>query len=421
MRYFLLIKLVTICVLFWGCDRVSAVNDAGSVDADTDIDSDTDTNSDTDTDTDTDSGIDPICDSIPNWTEHIVDGEFIEAFSVYAADVDGDGDIDVLGAAFEADAITWWENTTGDGTAWTEHTVDDGAFDGAKSVYAADVDGDGDIDVLGAAAYVDAITWWENTVGDGSAWTEHTVDGAFYGAWSVYAADVDGDGDMDVLGAAVSADDIAWWENTTGDGTAWTKHTVDGDFDNTHSVYAADVDGDGDMDVLGTAYSDDDVTWWENTVGDGTAWTEHTVDGNFNGARSVYVADVDGDGDMDVLGAAYDTGDISWWENTAGDGTVWTEHAVDGDFSGAISVYAADVDGDGDIDVLGAAAYVDDITWWENTTGGGTAWTKHTVDGDFDGALSVYAADVDGDGDMDVLGAASGSNDIVWWESDCIP
>ena len=48
-------------------------------------------------------------------------------------------------------------------------------------------------------------------------------------------------------------------------------------------------------------------------------------------------------------------------------------------------------------------------------------WTKHTVDWAFDGAYSVYAADVDGDGDMDILGAASNADDITWWESDCIP
>ncbi len=363
---------------------------------------------------------DPVCTSIPNWTEHIVDGAFGVANSVYAADVDGDGDMDVLGAAGSDCDITWWENTAGDGSTWTEHTVD-GNFDWANSVYAADVDGDGDMDVLGAASDDYEIAWWENTAGDGTAWTKHTVDGAFTGAWSVYAADVDGDGDMDVLGAAVLADAITWWENTAGDGTAWTEHTVDGAFDGAVSVYAADVDGDGDMDVLGAAANDDHITWWENTTGNGTAWTEHTVDGAFNGARSVYAADVDGDGDMDVLGAASNDNDNTWWENTTGDGTAWTEHTVDGAFDGAHSVYAADVDGDGDMDVLGAAWVADDITWWENTAGDGTAWTEHTVDGSFLTASSVYAADIDGDGDMDVLGAAAHADDITWWESDCIP
>ena len=252
-------------------------------------------------------------------------------------------------------------------------------------------------------------------------WTVHTVDGSFNGARSVYAADVDGDGDMDVLGAACEANDIAWWENTTGDGTAWTERTVDGTFDSAWTVYAADVDGDGDMDVLGAAYLDDAIAWWENTAGDGTSWTERTVDGAFVGAISVYAADVDGDGDMDVLGAALMDDDIAWWENTAGDGTSWTVHAVDVAFDGARSVYAADVDGDGDMDVLGAAENADNIAWWENTAGDGTSWTVHAVDVAFDGAYSVYAADVDGDGDMDVLGAAAIADDITWWENNTIP
>ncbi len=89
----------------------------------------------------------------------------------------------------------------------------------------------GDTDVLGAAFSANDITWWENTAGDGSVWTEHTIDGAFAGPFSVYATDVDGDGDTDVLGAAASANDITWWENTAGDGSVWAEHTIDGAFD----------------------------------------------------------------------------------------------------------------------------------------------------------------------------------------------
>jgi len=238
--------------------------------------------------------------------EHIVDGDFNSARSVYSADVNGDGYMDVLGAA--GNDITWWENVSGSGTSWTEHTVD-WNFDGAVSVYSADVNGDGYMDVLGA------VTWWENVGGSGTSWTEHTVNGNFDYAYSVFSADVNGDGYMDVLGAAAYACDITWWENVGGSGTSWTEHTVDGDFDGAHSVYSADVNGDGYMDVLGAANLADDITWWENVGGSGTSWTEHTVDGDFNGAVSVYSADVNGDGYMDVLGAAYGANDITWWEN----------------------------------------------------------------------------------------------------------
>ena len=357
-----------------------------------------------------------------------IDGSFEGAISVYAADVDGDGDLDVLGAAYGADDISWWENTAGNGTAWTEHIVDSD-FDGAESVHAADVDGDGDLDVLGAAAGAYDITWWENTTGNGTVWTEHTVDGDFGGAYSVYAADIDGDGDLDVLGAGdlhgahkmgLTIDNVSWWENTDSNGTAWTKHTVDGDFKEVRSVLAVDLDGDGDLDVLGAAcatFGAKNIIWWENTDSNGTAWKVHIVDGDRSGAWSVHAADVDGDGDLDVLGADSGADNITWWENTAGNGTAWTEHTVDGSYDTARSVYAADLDGDGDIDVLGADYTTSDITWWENTAGKGTVWTEHTVDGDFRGAYSVHAADVDGDGDLDILGAAYNAHDITWWKN----
>ncbi len=72
------------------------------------------------------------------------------------------------------------------------------------------------------------------------------------------------------------------------------------------------------------------------------------------------------------------------------------------------------------MDILGVGNIPDEITWWENTNGIGTTWTMHTVDDDFDGASFVYAEDVDGDGDMDILVAAYGADEITWWENDCV-
>jgi hypothetical protein len=345
--------------------------------------------------------------------KHVVDDNFESTYSVQAVDVDGDGDIDVLGAAFWADEITWWSNDNGSGTSWTEHTID-GDFPRACSVYAAYINDDGYIDVLGAAFAGNDIAWWKND-GSGTSWVEHTIDGDVAGARSVYAADMDGDGDTDVLGAARSADGIIWWSNDDGSGTSWTEHRVDGDFDGARSVYAADIDDDGDMDVLGAAIYADDITWWSNDDGSGTSWTEYTVAGDFDGARSVYAEDVDGDGDKDILGAAGFAYDTTWWENNDGSGTSWIEHTIDGSFNNASSVYAADIDDDGDTDVLGATAAAYEIVWWENYDGSGTSWTEHTV-GDVGMAWSVCAGDVDNDGDTDVLGAASVTNYITWWE-----
>ena len=83
----------------------------------------------------------------------------------------------------------------------------------------------------------------------------------------------------------------------------------------------------------------------------------------------------------------------------------FTAHAISTSCDGAYSVYAADVDGDGDMDVLSASAEWNDvIAWYEND--GSESFTKHGIStSDPYSAVSVYVADVDGDGDMDVLSA----------------
>jgi len=348
--------------------------------------------------------------------KHTVDEDFEGAWSVYSEDIDGDGDMDILGAAWGDDDITWWENSdTSPGIYWIEHLVD-GDFVFATSVYSEDMDDDGDMDILGAAWGANDITWWENIDGSGTSWVEHTVEENFSGARTVYSEDIDGDGDMDILGAAVKDHLITWWENLDGLGTSWAEHTIKAGFFGAISVYSEDIDGDGDMDVIGAAYNSGDVTWWENIDGLGTSWAEHTVVGGFDGACFVYSEDIDSDGDMDVLGTAYNDNDIAWWENVNGQGTSWIEHNIDVNFEGAGSVHSEDMDGDGDMDVLGSASTADDITWWENTDGSGTSWTEHIVDGDFNSARTVYSEDVNGDGNMDVLGAGLFAWEIAWWD-----
>jgi len=351
------------------------------------------------------------------WQEHTIDADFDAPFSLFSADVDGDGDQDVLGASSFDDEITWWENAVGDGSVWTERIVN-GAFDFAYWVSASDVDGDGDIDVLGASSSDNEISWWVNRAGDGTVWMEQMVDTDYSSAASVSAGDVDGDGDMDLFGTSRGLDDVTWWENVVGDGTLWTEHTIDESFDEPRQAFGADVDGDGDLDVMAVAGVDNEIAWWENVAGDGSTWSEHTIDGDVTFPRAVVAGDMDGDGDVDVLGAVFIDGDVTWWENANGDGLVWVEHTIDSDYDQANTVYAADVDGDGDLDALAMGLAPDVVTWWENTSGDGTAWTEHTIDESFDGAFFVIATDVDGDGDTDVVGG--GRSAVTWWENQTI-
>jgi hypothetical protein len=342
-----------------------------------------------------------------NFTEHSIDSSFNGACGVFAIDLDDDGDVDVLGAGWDANDVSWWENNGSQ--SFTKHQINGTGFSGPSAVYALDLDTDGDKDVLASGWVTDDITWWENNGSE--SFTETDIDGFFQGAYDIYAINVDGDADIDVLGAARDGDQIAWWEN---DGSEnFTKHTIKSNYNSAESVYAIDLDDDGDVDILGAAALDDDVTWWEN---DGSEnFTEHTIDGSYDGATDVYALDLDDDGDVDVLAAADIAKQIAWWENNGSES--FTKHVIDSTFDGSHDVFAIDLDADGDEDVLGAASLSDEIAWWENN--GSESFTKHTIKSNWDFARFVYAIDLDGDGDMDVIGAASGTaDDIIWWEND---
>jgi hypothetical protein len=207
-----------------------------------------------------------------------------------------------------------------DGVFGGQNTISTTA-NGAVTVFAADVDSDGDMDLLSASFVDDTIAWFEN---DGSQnFTEHTISTEADGAYSVLTADVDGDGDLDVISASIYDDTIAWYEN---DGSQnFTEHTISTLPDFPRSVFAADVDvdGDGDLDVF-SASTDDNIVWYEN---DGSQnFTEHIISTVANGAFSVFAADVDGDGDMDVLSASSGDGEVTWYENDGSQN--FTEHTI---------------------------------------------------------------------------------------------
>ncbi len=355
-------------------------------------------------------------DNVVLWFESNGNGDFIThtitdnavtAVSVFVADIDGDGDMDALSASASDDKIAWYENN-GSGQ-FTTHAITVSA-NGAYSVFATDVDGDGDTDVLSASRNDDKIAWYEN---DGNeVFTAHLITTSADRAWSVFAADLDGDGDMDVLSASELDDTVAWYENDGEENFA--AHIVTSSSDGPHYVLAADVNGDGNMDVLSSSVNDNRVAWCENDGGEN--FVTHTIAATVNGPRSVFAADMDNDGDMDVLSASEFDHRIAWYENDGG--TRFTLHTITSSASAAYSVFAADVDGDGNMDVL-STSYSDSPTpgsiQWHRNNGDGT-FTTRTIVSSVDGASSVFAADVDGDGDMDVLSNSWFSNTITWYE-----
>ena len=344
-----------------------------------------------------------------DFVERVISTSAAGARDIHSADLDGDGDMDVISAA---NHVSWYENTDGAGT-FSEHVL---STVSAGGVYAADLDGDGDIDVL--SAEVNLVVWYENLDGLGTFGSQEVVTSSVSGPCCVYAADLDGDGDVDVLSASIFDNKIAWYENIDGLGTFGVQQVLRDSALLATAVYAKDIDGDGDIDVLSASSFDDKIAWYENTDGLGTFGSQRIIPTSGSSFYDVYAADIDGDDDVDVLSASRITGQIAWHPNINGQGTFGSQQVISLNAGAAEGVYAEDLDRDGDIDVLSAS--YDRIAWHENTDGLGT-FLEHVVSTNVDGGSSVHSADIDGDGDMDVLSASLYDEKIAWFENQLPP
>jgi len=354
-------------------------------------------------------------------------GQFIEyplakdiqtASGLFVTDIDNDGDNDVVGAEVFGDDFSWWRNDGGDPLTWTRQDIAQNS-DGILYVYTADIDGDADQDVISSA--LSEVIWWRNEGSDPVLWSKMVVAEGLAEASAVFAADLDGDGDMDILGTDAGADQVLWWENDSpnGHGVNWTAHIIEDGFLYTQTAEAADLDGDGDLDIVAGSGKGHQVAWWRNDGGNPMAWTKEIIQTGFKWVHWVHTADIDGDGRLDVLGAAYSDNRITWWRNGGGGPIQWERQDIDSNFPGALTVHIADLDNDGDLDVIGTANNSSEISWWRNEGGTPIQWDKEEIKAKtFGGAWGLHAGDMDGDHDIDIVGG--GSSNILWWQNTLI-
>lgn len=337
---------------------------------------------------------------------------------VDAADLDRDGDIDVVGCSLGRDDVMWWENKTLHRNAVMEGAnfiTDDS--DSAYITTVTDIDGDGDFDIVAAVQGEDLVLWYENVSGDGSVWTDHEIESGFDNPLAVHTADIDRDGDEDVLSCSPTAGEIVWWENADSNGALWNRRDVTVSFPSPVDCRAVDLDQDGDFDILAASIMNDDVVWWENNDGEGGVWSMNSIDLNFDGPYSVRAGDIDDDGDIDVVATGYEADEIVWWENI-GAAQMWSKHVIASGTINAYDLLLEDMDMNGSIDVVATVMGSTEVSWWENSAGTGMVWTKREVDTAFSAPKEVFAVDMDSDGDVDLLGASGGTEDsAAYWEN----
>ena len=152
------------------------------------------------------------------------------------------------------------------------------------------------------------------------------------------------------------------------------------------------------------------------------SFTAENINNNGNDLTSVFVSDIDNDGDMDIVTTSYgspgNTDEIVWYENDGAANPSWVAANITTDVDAALSVFVADMDNDGDMDIVSASAGDDKIAWYENDGAVDPSFTAAVIATSADGAISVFVADIDNDGDMDIVSASGGDNTIAWYEND---
>ncbi len=347
-------------------------------------------------------------------------------YGIGAADLDGDGDLDLTSADSIYDELMWYEND-GQGNL-TQRLI--GNYPGGylERHDIGDVNGDGTPDVVIVDNFLERLLWFENdgTPADG-VWDVHTITTGFPRAYDVVLADLDSDGDLDAAASAFRGDQFAWFENPGPAGVegTWTRYNIDNvGLDNTRTIDIADFNGDGKVDLLGTSTYNHLTVWYENS-GDPAAgpWQEHLIDNTTLQPTQGHPVDMDGDGDSDVIMASGmriaagnpDSHKVEWYENDGSGGT-WTKYYI-GDIPYGFEAVWGDLDGDGDLDVIasgctGGIAGEGEVSWFENPGDPKDPWTKHLLK-NYPWASQVIVMDLDGNGSLDI--AASGEDGTFYW------
>lgn len=351
--------------------------------------------------------------------EQIITTELEGPDNLTIGDIDRDSLPDILiGSRFD-DTISWSKNMDGFGTFGPIQFI---ASAETRDLSLADLDGDNDMDIIASYVFLDRFVWFENIDGLGTFGPLKVIDNNADGAYRAIGADVDGDGDLDIVAAIDQQSSAVWYENLDGHGGYSSRKLISSSLLACRSVFAADIDNDGDLDVVANSADMVTISWFENLDGQGDFGPQNIVAGQAFYVADVFCADIDGDGDLDIMGCTNGDDRVAWHENLDGLGTFGSQRIVTNEALQCTSIFCADLDNDGDIDVLYGSTESSNIensevAWSENLDGLGNFGPKKVVGNTLKLTRAVYAADIDGDTDMDVFAASQNNNKVVWYEN----
>ena len=326
-------------------------------------------------------------------------------WKVGVADMDGDGNKDVVSLWRKKPIVGWTPNL--DGKKFGKHKLEkkNNYISGSGSdMDLGDFDGDGDIDVLVAGTSQWAPYLWENN-GVGEFERRELMPNGKAQQKALEFGDVDGDGDLDVVMAGDRY--VAWYPNEGGGKLGKRVDVRELKFQ--YCVSTGDVDGDGDLDIL-SASKEDNVVELQINQGEGKSWATKILTRDVVEPMNVLLYDMDGDGDLDAL--TVDKNTIGYYVND-GSGSFSAKKTVTDALNFGRGIAAGDFDLDGDIDIATTNYIGNSVIVYER----GEFGNIHVIAEGVEKPSDIIAEDLDGDGDLDLLIASFGEDLYAWFEN----
>lgn len=365
-----------------------------------------------------------------NWTKNVLIDQVINGHTLQVGDIDNDGHLDILTAEMAA----WWIYMRNQAKGWILYGDGKGGF--TNTVFSegvchhetkiGDLDGDGDLDILGKPFFINGapLEIWLNegkTDRSKAVVTRNTIPPMFkpqkvdgpeeewFGPFSEGSAvfDVDNDEVLDIVAGA------NWYK-----GPEFTKRTkfrdikVNGEFVNNGSDHGYDVNGDGWTDVISNGWFDDqNIYWYENPGESGEKWKKELLIEAENVEFTLF-EDVDGDGDPDIIPCHWYTdvpSDLVWYENKEGK---FEKHMV-ASKAERHGIAIGDINGDGRKDIITVFGWFEAP---EDYTSGDWKWHKELSIRSDAASLPMVVFDVNKDGKNDVIYGNAHAYGLYWME-----
>lgn len=353
-------------------------------------------------------------------------------------DLDGDGDLDIINGGVKDD---YWLENRSNGAIWKPSRIAGSpSAGGGNSEYfrgskAVDFDQDNDIDLLTVKYHANSeysVVGLQLNDGNGQ-FSYVKLDSVFVGsgywnsAWDIDVTDIDNDNDLDILVLYEDGDVVRLLINMSNQTFIQTDIITSPLITNVNEIEVGEINGDSYPDIiLSENYFNEKISWHLNN-GDYT-FTNNIVaipPGNTPSGvgmtGDIEIIDLDGDGDDDIIGPYEAATDLYWFENVT-NGNSWNIHLVSNSLSGIKAVDAADVDLDGDIDIVAVSSDDNDVDLYLND--GSENFTLNPIDGELLDGLwgdnaSCNIGDVTSDGVPDIVVATPRT--IVWYENQLNP